>query len=139
MIALILCVVLVSALICTSTKHFFLLTASALIRVVLWLWQSIRQVQEVLRYPDCAQQVQLCVLIVKDVVGHQLFDLFADYRHLEDFLAAWPHLRSNLNQVLYCLCQVVRKDVWDFGINAAKNFLVEALHVLGTEWGFQGH
>ena len=54
-VALIFYVVLIGALICPSAKQFFLLTSSALIRVVLRLGQPVCQVEQVLGYANRAQ------------------------------------------------------------------------------------
>lgn len=115
----------------------FLLAATSVIRIVHWLGQSISQIQQVFRHANSAEQV--CLNGDVGLVGKKLFDFLLYNRQVQDLVAAGPHVRCYLNEQLDRLRKFLRENVRDLGVNAAKHFLVQALHVLSAERWFQSH
>jgi hypothetical protein len=129
----------ISTLVGPSPKHFFLLMAVPIIRVIHRLWQSIGKIKKVLGHPDCAQQIHLRFRVIKTIPGEQFVHLFSDNWHLQDLVTARSHLWSDLDQKLDRLGQFIRKYVWNFRVNSSQHLFIQTLHIFGSERWFKGN
>ena len=133
------CLVCICTLIGSSPKHFFLLMAVPIVRVVHRLGQSIGEIQKILGHPDRAQQIHLWLWIIETIPREQFVHLLSDNWHLQNFITAWSHLGSDLDQKLDRLGKFIWKYVWNFRVNSSQHLFVQALHVFGSEWWFKGN
>lgn len=121
----------------STTQHLFLLSETS-ICVIVRLWQSVGQVKQILGHPNGAQKVHLRLLVEKEVFWKQFLALLFHNWHFQDLFAARSHLWGHLHHELYGLSEFTRKYCGYLRIDASQHFLVESLHVLGSERWLEG-
>ena len=87
------------------------------------------QLAKTLTCSNCSQQFKVCVFLLFYCASH----FFDDEGHFEDFLARWPHLRTDLKQTSNHRTQVLGILLRNAWIDSSCNFLVQPLHVFGPE------
>jgi len=120
-----------------AAQQLLLLATVPLVRVVGGLGQAVGEVEEILGDADGAEEVELRLGLVEDLVGEELLDALADGGHIEDLIAAGAHSWSDLDEALDGLGEIVGEVARDLGVHAAQHLLVEPLHVLGAEGWFK--
>ena len=92
-----------------SSKHLLLLTTALLFLIisVVWLWKPVGEVKQVLGDSDSAEEVDLRIRLVEEVLWEQLLILVLHNRQFKDLFAIWSHGGINSHQELYNLCQLV--------------------------------
>ena len=81
-ITLVFNMVFIGSFVRASTKELLLFPSSALVRVILRFWKPICQIQKVLRYANCTQQIYLWAVVVKHFIWKQFLHFLSHDWHV---------------------------------------------------------